>query len=158
MDEKQALVEAFWQRYLTTLPAEARQPLLASSWSFGDSPRLADELLALVLAGVKTATCGALWEFEAAGEPLPKEGDLSVVLDGAGQPRCIVETMEVVLQPYSEVGPDFAAAEGEGDRSLEYWRAAHKRYFSRTLPAIGREFSEDMPLVCERFRMRFPLA
>jgi hypothetical protein len=32
----------------------------AVTFSFGDNPALADELLALVLAGRKTATCGAL--------------------------------------------------------------------------------------------------
>lgn len=157
MDEKRALVEVFWQEVVAALPPGKPAPAMAASWSFGDNPRLADELLALVLAGVKTASCGALWEFEAAGEPLPKVGDLSVVLDGAGQPRCVVETVDVVFQRYDEVGPDFAFEEGEGDRSLDFWRAAHKRYFSRTLPPIGREFSEEMPLVCERFRLRYPV-
>lgn len=153
MDDKQARVEAFWQEYLATLPAGMSKPPMASAWSFGDNPRLADELLELVRVGIKTATCGALWEFEAAAEPQPKPGDLNVVLDGAGNPRCIVETLDVVVQPYSQVGPDLATEEGEGDRSLDFWRAAHKRYFTRTLPAIGRAFSEDMPLVCERFRL-----
>jgi uncharacterized protein YhfF len=32
-------------------------------------------------------------------------------------------------------------------------RKAHKNYFSRVLLKIGKEFSEDMPLVCERFRI-----
>lgn len=52
----------------------------------------------------------------------------------------------------------FAAAEGEGDRSLAYWRAAHWRYFSRTLLTISRAPAEDMPLVCERFRLLYPPA
>ena len=43
--------------------------------------------------------------------------------------------------------------EGEGDRSLEYWRQAHWNYFSPICTALGREASEDMPLVCERFRL-----
>ena len=41
------------------------------SWSFGDSPGLADELLALVLMGKKTATCGALRDYIADGTPIP---------------------------------------------------------------------------------------
>jgi uncharacterized protein YhfF len=51
------------------------------------------------------------------------------------------------------VDEEFARAEGEGDLSLAYWRRTHKHFFSRSLPAIDREFSEDMPLVCERFRV-----
>ncbi|NEQ26775.1 MAG: ASCH domain-containing protein, partial [Microcoleus sp. SIO2G3] len=45
---------------------------------------------------------------------------------------------------------------GEGDRSLEYWREAHWRYFSRVLPKIGKEPTIDMLLVCERFKVVYP--
>jgi uncharacterized protein YhfF len=34
-------------------------------FAFGDSPQMADALLALVLAGTKTATCSALAAYEA---------------------------------------------------------------------------------------------
>lgn len=153
MAEKQSEIERFWQFYLTRLPAGAPRLPQPGAWSFGDSPALADELLDLVLQGVKTATCGALWAFEADGEAIPWPGDLSIVLDGAGRPRCVVETVEVTIKRYDEVDAAFAAEEGEGGRSLAYWRAAHRRFFRRTLPAIGREFSEAMPLLGERFRV-----
>ena len=66
--------------------------VLPASWrdldqfSFGDTPEMADELLALVLAGKKTATCSALWEYEADGEPLSQVGERTVVLDGRAKP------------------------------------------------------------------------
>ena len=75
------------------------------------------------------------------------------MLDGSGKPLCIIETTEVEVRPYEEVDASFACEEGEGDRSLKYWREAHWRFFSRTLPNIGREPAPDMPLVCERFRV-----
>ena len=156
MDDNKHLIEAFWQQYLATLPAGGTLPSMTSAWSFGDSPRLADELVGLVLAGLKTATCGALWEYEAEGEPVQQIGQLSVVLDGAGRPMCVVETAEVEIRPYNQVDAQFASEEGEGDRSLDFWREAHRRFFTRTLPLVGREFSEDMPLVCERFRVIYP--
>ena len=81
---------------------------------------------------------------------------LTIVLDGKGDPLCIVETVEVTVRRYDEVDADFARDEGEGDLSLTYWRDAHKRFFTRTLARIGREFSEEMPLVCERFRIIYP--
>ena len=120
---------------------------------FGDSPEMADELLVPVLSGLKTATCSTLWEWEHEGGNIPKPGLLSVIVDGKDEPRCIIETVEVTLKNYNEVDTNFARDEGEGDLSLEYWRDAHKRFFTRTLPAIGREFREDMPLVCERFKV-----
>ena len=42
-------------------------------FSFGDTPELKDSLLALVLAGKKTATCGALRDYGQGGETMPAE-------------------------------------------------------------------------------------
>lgn len=119
-----------------------------SRWSFGDNPKLADELLALVLAGKKTATCGALWQYEADGTPMPKPGELSVVLDGSKTPRCVIETTEIEIKPFDKVDAQFAHDEGEGDQSYAYWRKAHEAYFRRQGP-----FSPDMLVVYERFRL-----
>ena len=113
------------------------------SFAFGDSPALADELLELVIKGVKTATCST--------EDDPNtstSGERWIVLDGSGTPRCVIESVEVSYRRYNEVDAAFAHEEGEGDRSLDHWRDAHRRYFTR----MGR-FSEDMMLMCERFRL-----
>jgi uncharacterized protein YhfF len=112
-------------------------------WSFGDSPELADALLALVREGRKTATCWA-----AAQMGPSAAGERGIVLDGAGQPALLVETISCVAMRYCDVGADFAALEGEGDLSLDYWRAAHRRYFTR-----AGVFADDMDLWCETFRV-----
>ena len=113
------------------------------AFSFGDSPALADELAALVLAGVKCATCSAASE-----GPQTEVGKHMVVLNGSGQPVAVIETIELTQRRFNEVDAAFAYDEGEGDRSLAYWRDAHRRYFTR----LG-QFSEDMLLYCERFRV-----
>lgn len=146
------VVEAYWQEFLATLPADSSyRDKLYDPDGFGDNPEMADELGALVLSGIKTATCSSVWEWEAEGETLPEAGSIWIVLGGGGNPICITETYEVTIRKYNEVDADFARAEGEGDLSLRYWQEAHKNYFSRVLPKIGKKFSEDMPLVCERF-------
>lgn len=147
-------IQAYWQKFISTLPADSpyrTRTYLAEGW--GDSPEMADELGALIAEGVKTGTCSAVWDWEAEGNPVPEVGLITIVLNGHGEPLCIVETAEVTIRKYNEVDADFARAEGEGNLSLEYWREAHRNFFSRTLPKIGREFSEDMPLVCERFKV-----
>lgn len=147
-------IENYWNHFLDSLPGDSlyrTKTYVAEGW--GDSPALADELGALIVQGTKTATCSALWEWEHEGNPLPQPGLITIALDGRGEPLCIVETFEVSIRKYNEVDADFAREEGEGDLSLNYWREAHRNYFSRVLPKIGREFSEDMPLVCERFRL-----
>lgn len=147
-------IEIYWQKFLSTLPPESpyhSKTYIAEGW--GDTSAMADELGALIAQGTKTGTCSALWEWEAEGNPIPEVGLITIALDGRGEPLCIVETVEVSIRKYNEVDADFARAEDEGDLSLEYWRAAHKRFFTRILSKFGREFSEDMPLVCERFRV-----
>jgi len=147
-------VNDYWQKFLSTLPKDSlyhSKSYVAEGW--GDSPKMADELGTLIAQGTKTGTCSALWEWETEGNPIPEVGLVTVVLDGKGEPLCIIETTEVSIRKYNEVEADFARAEGEGNLSLEYWRAAHKNFFSRTLPKIGKEFSEEMPLVCERFKL-----
>ena len=113
------------------------------SFSFGDSPALADELLALVLNGSKTATCSTQDE---PNTSIP--GEEWIVLDGRGTPRCVIQSTDVFYCRYRDVDAQFAFEEGEGDRSLDYWRNAHRNYFTRQ-----SRFSEDMMLMCERFRL-----
>jgi uncharacterized protein YhfF len=120
---------------------------------FGDSPEMADRLLEPVFAGIKTATCSCLWEWEYEKEPLLKPGHLAVIIDGSGNARCILETIELTIMLYNKVDTQFAYDEGEGERTLESWRRAHWNYFARTLPRIAKEPTQDMPLLCERFRM-----
>ena len=84
---------------------------------------------------------------------VPKAGDMSVVLDGAGDPLCIIQTTAVTILPYNEVPSEFAYDEGEGNRSLAYWRQAHWSYFGRRCADIGRKPTLTMPVICEHFRL-----
>jgi len=149
-----AAIEIYWNNFLATLPFQV--PLHNKTYvaaSFGDTPQMADKLGQLVIMGIKTGTCSALWEWEAEEKPIPAPGQLTIVLDGRGDPMCIIETTEVFACRFNDVDEELAYAEGEGDRSLQYWRQAHREFFTRALPRIGREFSEDMPLVCEKFKL-----
>ena len=120
----------------------------AVTFSFGDSPAMADELLALVLAGAKTATCGALRDFPEGSPARPMIGRRDVVLDGEGRRAAVIETVEVTVRRFDEVDEAFAYDEGEGFRTLAHWRQGHRRYFER-----NGGFSPDMELICERFRL-----
>lgn len=142
-----ARVTAFWRAVATTSGPEPE------SWAFGDHARLADELLALVLDGTKTATAGALADYEAHDEQLPEPGDLAIVLDGAGEPRALLQVTHVEVRPFSEVDAEHAWLEGEGDRSLAHWREGHERFFAR---ASVDGFDPAMPVVLERFVVLHP--
>ncbi|MCK8115729.1 GNAT family N-acetyltransferase [Anaerosoma tenue] len=149
-------VERFWNAFRVAEPALAGPDATYTAWHFCDNQADADELADLVLAGRKRATAGALWSYEAEGEPLPRPGDLSVVTDWSGTPRCVIRTTSVEVVPFGSVTEEFAAAEGEGDGSLDYWRRAHRAAFEREAVLTGRAPSEEMPVVCERFEVVYP--
>ena len=113
------------------------------SFSFGDSPQMADRLLSFVLSGAKPATCWSVRDGQQT-----EIGKLMVVKDGNGQPRAILETTNLEQMRFDDVPWSFAFAEGEGDASLDDWRDGHERYFTR-----NGGFSRDMMLWCERFRV-----
>ncbi len=155
MGDDDERVEAFWREFCAATGTDPGTH--HDTYAFGDSPALADDLLALVLDGPKRATAGLVVEYEHAGDPLPVVGTLSVVLDGSGAPRCVLRTTEVRVAPLRTVDAAFAHDEGEGDRTLEWWQAAHERYFRRTLPTIGIEFDgvdlDSLDCVFERFEL-----
>ena len=145
-------LDAFWataRRSCPALPCE-----LPEAWAFGATPEQADELLALVLDGIKTATASSQQDYRVSGDPLPREGDLSIVLDGAGRPRAVLETTRVSVVPFDQVDAAHAHAEGEGDRSLAHWRRVHEAFW-REHGEDPRGVTLDMPVVCERFRLLF---
>ncbi len=96
MDER---TEQFWQAYLATL-SEGQRPTAYRAESWGDNPQLDDELAALIVAGKKTATCSALWEWEVEGEPIPQVGLKTILLSSAGEPLAALETTEVTIRAY----------------------------------------------------------
>lgn len=122
------------------------------AWAFGGAP---DKLAALVVDGTKTATCSSLEMLSLEGEPVPRPGDYSVILDSAGEAVCIIRTTKVYIERFDRVSADHAFLEGEGDRSLGYWRRIHMEYFSEELGAAGLSFDKSSELVCEEFELAY---
>ena len=151
-------IQGFWQSFLSSLPQGVALPADYQVWCFGNKKEMADELGLLAREGIKTATCSLLWEHELGGEKIPEVGQINLVTDWEGHPLCILETTDVAIRGFNEMDERFAYDEGEGDRSLTFWREAHWRYFSQICASIGRQPSPSMPLLCERFRLLFPQA
>lgn len=124
------------------------------AWAFGATPEHADELVELVLAGIKTATASSLWDCEHTGEAIPVPGELSIILNGQGEPRALIETTTVSIVPFDEVTANHAHAEGEGDRTLAAWRDIHERFW-RDHSEDPRGFEPQTPVVCETFRVLY---
>lgn len=153
--ENERKIEAFWEKFLR----EAGLGPLRwhDCFAFGSGAAMADELLALVLSGQKRATTAPLPSYEAEGERPPRPGDHSIVLDGAGEPACVIRTRAVTILPFGEVTWDLARREGE-DENLDSWQQGHIRFITEDAREFGYEFSWEMPVVFEDFDLVYPLA
>ena len=120
------------------------------AWAFGGDP---DGLAALVKTGIKTATCSAYCFYELEEEPLPEVGGYSVILDSHDNAVCIIQTTKVYVGSYATTSPEHAYKEGEGDRSLAYWKKVHEEFFKEELKSITHGFDENMELVYEEFKV-----
>ena len=123
------------------------------AWAYGADP---DTLAELTRTGVKTSTASAGVWYESGEEPMPRAGEYSVVLNSREEAVCVIRTARVYTVPFDQVSAQQAYREGEGDRSLAYWRKVHEDFFRAELAQAGLEFSPDMPVVCEEFEVVWP--
>jgi uncharacterized protein YhfF len=142
-------VQALWDAYVSATGVEAT----FEPWWFGnDDVAEQTQLARLVSDGPKRATTSLLADHERDREALPVVGDHGVVVDGEGVPLCIARTTRVDIAPFGEVSEGFAWVEGEGDRSLEYWREAHRRFFA----SEGTPIDDHSLVVLQRFDVVWP--
>ncbi len=116
-----------------------------------------DLLADLVLGGEKTATASAYDLYALEAESLPQEGTFDIILDSQNQAVCIIEITKVSVQPFNQVSAQHAFKEGEGDKSLAYWRQVHEDCFAEWLREAGLTFTPESKVVLEEFRKVYPL-
>ncbi len=149
----------YLEQYLSSLSQSERKKYQSfSSDYFCADQHNADLCAQLIRTGQKTATCSLSYWYESGEELMPVIGHLQVVVDWSGKPVCIIEIDSVEMCKYSEVTAEFAYAEGEGDRSLEWWRKAHWNFFAEECEELGIDVNESMELVLERFHVVHRLA
>ena len=144
-------VEEFWKEFLRDT---GRNPFTRylESFHFDLNEKSANELLELVLIGKKRATASSLLAYEKENCPAPKVGDLSIVTDWDNNPRCVIETTAVTIYKFKEITFDICKREGE-DECLDTWQRGHSKYFTLDGKELGYEFSEDMPVLFEDFKV-----
>ncbi len=147
------VVKQFWAEFCNSSSVGIDEPYQV--WYFGNSAAMADELAELALAGRKVATASLLKTNELRPSDAPIVGGYSVVTDFKGEPKCVLQTTEVQEVLFKDVMPEFAAAEGEGDLSLDYWRTVHRDYFTREAAEQGFEFNDESVVCCEHFRLLY---
>jgi uncharacterized protein YhfF len=150
---RSALTDKFWLDYRK---AAGLQHDDYDAVAFGDSDAMASELAELTVAGTKRATAGLARQFGPEKETRPVLGGYVVLLDGASRPRAIWRTTEIRTGPLNSVDERFAWDEGEGDRTREWWLAAHRRFFGKFAAAHGFQMHDEIETVFERFEIVWP--
>lgn len=144
-------VDTLWNEFLSKNPNNSTQKIPVSFY-FCDNENDANECAELVVKGIKQATATSLWWYEKNNEPLPKIGGQYIVTDWNGNAQAVIETTRIEPTPYNKITPEFAETEGEGDKSLEYWKSVHKAYYIREMEPYNEMFDENMIIVCEYFK------
>lgn len=144
----------FWAEFCAASGIDPREPYQV--WYFGNTPEMARELAELVLTGTKTASASLAAVNEVKPDEAPILGGYSVVTDMGSEPICVIRTTEIRHMAFADVDTSFAFDEGEGDRTLEYWRAVHNSYFARESADLGIAFDDGSIVCCERFELLYP--
>ncbi|WP_424214554.1 ASCH domain-containing protein [Streptomyces sp. BI20] len=141
-----------------TTPSAAFDGLDLPPFQLGFPGPLRDRLVAAVLSGEKTTTTGLLAQYEVEGEPLPRVGDRSLLVDSAERPVAVVEIVAARVVPVAEVDARHAVDEGEGYVTVAEWRRTHEEFFHsaamrEALGDPGFRVDDATLVVCERFRV-----
>ena len=143
----------YWKQFLKQHPELGLRTTPPSCY-YGDNQAVADECAELVVKKEKRATTSSLWWFEQHNEALPQPGDLAIVTNWKGDARAVVKTTKVEIVKFKDISPAYAIIEGEGDKSLAYWKKVHWEYFANEMKPFGASPHEDMDLVCEYFEIQ----
>ena len=150
---RSALTDEFWRGYRNASGLHHDDYDVVA---FGDGPQMATELAELTVAGIKRATAGLVRQFGPGGEAPPVAGGYVVLLEGTDQPRAIWRTTEIRVGPLNSVDERFAWDEGEGERTREWWLAAHRRFFGRQAAVQDFHMHDEIETVFERFTVVWP--
>ena len=146
-------IKEFWQEFLAATNKDSTTEY-TEAFHFDLTEKVANELLALVLSGVKRATASSLFAYEHKGERIPQVGDYNIITDWKGKPCCVIETTAVTALPFNKMTFDICKREGEDD-TLESWQKSHRRFFTEEGRVLGYKFTEDMPVIFEDFEVIF---
>jgi len=151
INKNYSTVEALWKEF-SSKNSEIKTTDIPLSFYFCDNEKDANECAELVIKGIKQATATSLWWFKKNNKPLPKVGNQYIVTDWNGDSKAIIETSKIELTSFNEITPEFAKTEGEGDKSLKYWKEVHQAYYTREMKLYNEKFDENMIIVCEYFK------
>jgi len=154
MAKEHKTVKEMWKKYLSTIGENINNTSKTyESWYFCNNEKDANEVAELVKKGIKKATASLHCLYEIENETIPKVGDYIIITNWNGIAQCVIHITNINIIPFKNVTQAFAAKEGEGDKTLSFWRKVHRKFFTLELKEYSKKFSEDMLVICEEFEV-----
>ena len=154
MKEEHKTVKEMWGKYLSTIGECVDDTSKTyESWYFCNNEKDANELAELVKKEKKKATASLYCLYEIENELIPKVGEYSIITNWDGIAQCILQITNIDIVPFKDVTEEFAAKEGEGNKTLSFWRKVHWNFFAQEMKKHNKELSEDMLVICEEFEL-----
>jgi uncharacterized protein YhfF len=146
-----------WNRF-TRQHRQYKNSSIPNHFYFCDNEHDANTCAELVVQNIKQATAPSIWWYEYHNEPMPKAWHF-IYRNRIGMVRQkpLLKVTELEQIRFKDVGEAFAYTEGEGDRSLAYWRKVHRAYYTREMEKAGARFNENMLISCEYFKLNILL-
>ena len=148
-------IDDFWNEFLIKFGKDKSLKYM-DAFHFHCTEKAANELLNLVLKGQKKATSSSMLCYEITGDKKPEVGDYSIVTNWNGEPKCVIETVKTTIVPFKDMTFQICKRKGE-DEILEQWQRSHREFFMAEGKELGYEFSQDMLVLFEDFRVVFTL-
>lgn len=117
-------------------------------WHLGKNKKQANKLFKLVLNRKKVATSYLYNENENL-----TNSSYSILTNWDKNKQILIQTTNIEVVPFNKITKKHARNEGEGTKSLRYWRKIHKKFFIEEFAENGQSFSEETLIVCETFRI-----
>lgn len=116
---------------------------------FGESLEAANAAAEAAACGKKSLMTYPENGYRTAMKGMPEEGDLNIVVNWAGEPVCVIETVKVSRIRFCDADASVCVAEMPDSES---WKEAKEAECKRELEELGDAFDENIMLVAEEFR------
>jgi uncharacterized protein YhfF len=100
-------------------------------------------------------TSSAVIFYQIDGEEEPTaDGAFDIVLNSKNEPVAVVQNVKILRNNFYDVPVEVAVGEGEGDKTLDYWRRVHEAFWKKEFEGEGIEFDlNKLEVLTEVFRV-----
>lgn len=109
------------------------------------------QIFDLIRAGDKRGTFTLPWIVERTGSPIPRVGNLLVLVDISGRPVLLTQVVRLDSAIFGEVEARHTAIDGSPVRDPAVWAPLHTVYWNQHLAPFGLSVTPQMPFWIEEF-------